>query len=84
MRTSKRVRGIMFGPDDDTADEVARLETDYHLSMEVLRSIVDLTFPDLEVREPYMAALKRQADDAVKIWRKRLDEWGVEYESNKE
>ncbi len=44
---------------------------DYYLSMEVLSEIVDLTFPDLEVPEPYMARLKRKADDAIKRWRDR-------------
>ncbi len=91
MRASEKIRqrGMLENDDDeseelfDTADEIKQLETDYHLSMEVLRSIVDLTFPDLEVREPYMATLKRKADDAIKRWQKRTKGW-AEDESHKE
>ena len=52
--------------------EICDALRDYYLSMEVLSQIVDLTFPDLEVPEPYMAGLKRKADDAIKRWRDRF------------
>ena len=88
MRTSQEmhdaaVDGLGYDQQlDEWADDIEQLEIDYDLSMEVLRSIVDLTFPDLEVREPYMATLKRKADDAVKRWQKRLKMWRLRDEGN--
>ncbi len=81
MRTSEKIRDHERWDHPQLADEVEQLETDYDLSMEVLRQIVDLTFPDLEVSEPYMATLKRKADDAVKRLKERVKMWRLQDES---
>ena len=75
MRSSERLRASDAKWDlNGIVNDVVDLERDYHLSMEVLSQIVDLTFPDLEVPEPHMARLKRKADDAIKRWKDRMIE----------
>ena len=63
---------IMYGEEVVTPQEICDTLRDYYLSMEVLREIIDMTFPDMEVPDPYMARLKRKADDAIKRWKDRL------------
>lgn len=62
---------IIYNGEVIPPQDICDILRDYYLSMEVLREIVDLTFPDLEVPDPYMARLQRKAKDAIKRWKDR-------------